>query len=333
MGKGKIRVTSHSGRTGSARHNDRDFDIQKADHIDPERTDDNLTYCIYPGMSFQDAELHYYKMTFGGELRLQNERYKAQGHHERVRTMEQVISTKNKAPDELILQIGDKDADIDPDTFISAVNDYVAWHDTWNKAHGNHITVLNGAIHLDETSPHYHERKTYVYQDEYGHNYLGQEKALEQAGLELPDPSKPRSRTNNRKMVYTQMCRDAWIEICKNYGFDVEKTPIPGAKHKKKSDYVKDKEREKNLDAREAAVRIKEQELAKKSLMLKQQQKTNENTAQTLTEALQEAQTLIADIQTQKAKESLTERHRSLQRRLPDVQVTGQAKDNQLFLG
>lgn len=325
----KIRVTSHSGRTGSARHNDRDFDTSKADHIDPERTIDNLTYCIYPEMSFQEAELHYYKLTFGGELYLQNERYRAQGHRERVRNMEQVIGTKNKAPDELILQIGDKDADIDPEIFVQAVNDYTEWHEKWNKEHGNHVTILNGAIHLDETSPHYHERKTYVYQDENGYNHLGQEKALEQAGLELPDPSKPRSRTNNRKMVYTQMCRDAWVEICQSYGFDVEMQPISGVKHKKKSDFVRDKEREKNLDAREAAVRIKEQELAKKSLMLKQQQKTNENTAQTLTEALQEAQTLIADIQTQKAKESLTERHRSLQRRLPDVQVTGQERNNQ----
>lgn len=329
----KIRVTSHSGRTGSARHNDRNFDIQKADHIDPERTDDNLTYCIYPEMDFQSAELHYYKMTFGGELRWQNERYKAQGHHERVRTMEQVISTKNKAPDELILQIGDKDSDIDPETFVKAVNDYIAWHDDWNKAHGNHVTLLNGAIHLDETSPHYHERKTYVYQDENGYNHLGQEKALEQAGLEPPDPSKPRSRTNNRKMAYTRMCRDAWVEICQNYGFDVEKTPIPGAKHKKKSDFVKDKEREKNLDAREAAVKVKEQELAKKSLMLKQQQKANANTAQTLAEALQEAKSLIDDIQSLKDREALTERFKGMQRRLPNVQITGQGKDNQFSLG
>lgn len=329
----KIRVTSHSGRTGSARHNDRDFNLEKADHIDPERTNENLTYCIYPGMSFQDAELHYYKMTFGGELRLQNERYKAQGHHERVRTMEQVIVTKNKAPDELILQIGDKDTDTDPETFVKAVNDYVEWHEKWNAEHGNHVTILDGAIHLDETSPHYHERKTYVYQDENGYNHLGQEKALEQAGLELPDPSKPRSRTNNRKMVYTQICRNAWVEICRNYGYDVEMQPIPGVKHKKKSDFVRDKEREKNLDAREAAVRIKEQELAKKSLVLKQQQKTNENTAKMLSEALQEAQTLIADIQSQKDKEALVERHKGLQRRLPDAQITRQAKDNQLFLG
>lgn len=328
----KIRVTSHSGRVGSARHNDRNFDVQKADHIDPERTADNLTYCIYPDMDFQAAELHYYKMTFGGELRWQNERYKAQGHHERVRTMEQVIATKNKAPDELILQIGDKDADIDPETFARAVNDYTEWHEAWNKAHGNHVTVLNGAIHLDETSPHYHERKTYVYQDEYGHNHLGQEKALEQAGLELPDPSKPRSRTNNRKMAYTKMCRDAWIEICQGYGFEVEKTPIPGAKHKKKSDFVAEKEREKNLEAREAAVKAKEQELAKKSLVLKQQTKQVENIVQTLSEALQEAQTLIADIQSQKEKEALTGRLEGLQRRLPDAQIVKRGNTNQFSL-
>lgn len=329
---GKIRVTSHSGRVGSARHNDRDFDLKKADHIDPERTSDNLMYCIYDDMTFAEAELYYYKQTFGYSLWMQNERYKKNGHHERVRDMEQVIATKNKAPDELILQIGDKDADIDPDTFASAITDYVKWHEKWNKEHGNHITVLNGAIHLDETSPHYHERKTYVYQDADGCNHLGQEEALKQAGLELPEPDKPRSRTNNRKMVYTQICRNAWVEICRNYGFDVEMQPIIGAKHKKKSDFIKDKEREKNLDAREAAVRIREQELAKKSLMLKQQQKVNENTAQTLTEALQEAQTLIADIQTQKAKESLTARFKGLQRRLPDVQITGQEENNQFSL-
>lgn len=312
-----IRVSNHSGRYGIARHNDRDFDVSKADHIDATRTKDNLLYCIYPDMTFEEAELHYYKATFGGQLYLQNERYRAQGHHERVRHMEQVIKTKNKAPDELILQIGDKDTDIDSDTFIKAVNDYFDWHDSWNEAHGNHITVLNRAVHLDEAAPHCHERKTYVYQDEHGYDRLGQEEALKQAGLELPDPSKPRSRTNNRKMVYTKMCREKWIEICESYGYEVEKTPVPGARHKTKKEFIREKEKEKNLADREAAVKAKEQELAKKSLVLKMQEKQATNTLQTLSNALGEAQQLLEDIKDQKAKDGLQERLNGLQRRLP----------------
>ena len=303
----KVRVTAHSGRVGSARHNDRDFDTALAPHIDPTRTADNLTYCIYDGMTFAEAELRFYRETFGQELAERNARYKADGHPERARTMEQVIATKNKAPDETILQIGNKDDDIDFDTFRLAIEDFRRWKVA---KYGKNVVTLDGALHADETSYHYHDRDVFVWVDADGQKHLGQEKALEQAGLSLPDPSKPRSRYNNRKMTYTKECREKWIEICESYGYDVEKVPIPGAKHKSKDDFIKDKEREKGLEQREAALKVREQEVARKSLQVKMASKQ-------LTEALQQAQELLDDIQDQKAKEALQGRLEAVQRPLP----------------
>ena len=44
-----MRATNHSSREwGLARHNDRDFDIEKADHIDPGKQDENYYWNYYP---------------------------------------------------------------------------------------------------------------------------------------------------------------------------------------------------------------------------------------------------------------------------------------------
>lgn len=45
-----LRVTGHNGRFGSAKHNGRDFDLSKADHIDPKRTPQNF-YWVWNGGS------------------------------------------------------------------------------------------------------------------------------------------------------------------------------------------------------------------------------------------------------------------------------------------
>lgn len=47
-----MKVSHNSSRTqGSASHNDRTFDTNKADHIDQGRLKDNRYWCIYEGLS------------------------------------------------------------------------------------------------------------------------------------------------------------------------------------------------------------------------------------------------------------------------------------------
>ena len=67
---------------------------------------------------------------------------------------------------------------------------------------GDHVHVLDWALHLDESTPHIHERHVFDCENKYGEVAPQQEKALEALGFDLPDPAKPLSRRNNRKITF-----------------------------------------------------------------------------------------------------------------------------------
>ena len=73
--------------------------------------------------------------------------------------------------------------------------------------YGDHVHVLDWALHLDESTPHIHERHVFDCENKYGEIAPQQEKALEALGFELPDPAKPLSRRNNRKITFDAACR------------------------------------------------------------------------------------------------------------------------------
>lgn len=219
-----MRGSRHNGRWGSERHNGRDFDEQKAPHIDPKRTSQNVYY-VWDGGSIKGAELHYYEQTFGPALKAQNERHRKAGNLGRVRDMETWMQARQHRPEETIMQIGKMDDNVDPAKFQAALEDYVAWEQDWSAKHGRPTQIMDVALHLDEASPHAHIRRVWQYQDEAGTWHVGQNKALKAAGVELPDPSKPEGPKNNRKMTYDAMCRERWLDICEQHGFEMERTP------------------------------------------------------------------------------------------------------------
>lgn len=239
----------HNGR-GSSKHNDRSFlkswtddeRQEKAGHIDYTKTKDNFYWATkYSDLTtdnatFEEIELDYYQKTFGEALEQTNNNYIKQGHPERVKTMEQWYKSKQKAPFETILQVGDMNSNIDPEIFKKMAINYV---NHINKNYGNGIKVLNMAIHYDEASPHVHLRQVYTYNDG-GIAKIGQAKALEQLGIELPDPTKKPGRNNNRKMTLDKRLRQEWQEIAKSYGFDIETEPRVGVRHKDKEDFIDD---------------------------------------------------------------------------------------------
>ena len=84
-----MRATSHNGRWGSAKHNGRGFNLDKAEHIDKSRVSDNL-YWHWDADAQEDflgAEERYYQERFGAALESQNERHRAARHPERIKTM------------------------------------------------------------------------------------------------------------------------------------------------------------------------------------------------------------------------------------------------------
>lgn len=251
MEDSKLRVSQHSGRSGSAKHNDRSFLKDKdpawisehADHID---LTTNNAYWAWDRSSpdqpidFEKSERSYYEKAYTAAQDAINERNIKSGHADRCRTTDQIYEDAKTRPEEMLLQIGDKTSDVDPVSFMRCVVDYVDRLREWSEQHGGCMQLLTIAVHLDETSPHAHIRRVWNYKDKEGHTRPGQDKALQAAGVELPDPTKPKGRYNNRKMAFDAWARGIWQEICIEHGYEIETEPRPGVRHKEKTEYIQD---------------------------------------------------------------------------------------------
>ena len=223
-----MRATIHNGRTShlgafTPKHNDRNFNINHAEHIDPERVKDNR-YWNWTGkeMTFEAAEIAFYEKHIRQHLDAQNARYKAQRHAERVRSMDEYRKSPQTCPEEVILQIGKMGDTIPADMMARIIQEQINWEQKTFPG----VKVLNVALHMDEQgAPHIHERRAWVYTDKDGNFAISQNKALEQMGVELPNPNKPRSRFNNRKMSFSRMCREHLLQICREHGLEIEEIP------------------------------------------------------------------------------------------------------------
>ena len=251
-----MRVSMRSGRIGSAKHNDRSFDINKAEHINELHTelnevrlyqvfsladdDNDLLLETSSFATLEEYELEFYRMAYQEQCDITNANYINQGHPERCKSPDDLYHGKLTRPEEMILQIGDMHDDIPRDVFISCVDEYIERFESWNNEHGQHGQILDVAYHFDEQSPHAHIRRVWDYTDRNNVYRLGQNKALEQAGVELPNPSKKPSRYNNRKMTFDAIMRGKWQDICKAHGFDIVTEPRINKKHKQKAQYIAD---------------------------------------------------------------------------------------------
>lgn len=244
-GRGKGRA----GHTFGSKHDDRNFDVENATNIDPTLTKDNMYWSIHKDCTFEEAELKFYEENFSEQLQQTNDKYIANGHPERCKDMSAWKKIRQHAPEESLFQIGDKHntgIHVDAQTLFVCFNLFIAEENNWNREHGNPFTILNHALHVDEPTcpPHIHTRKVWHYEAEDGTLRIGQERALELAGVELPHPDKPLGRYNNRKMTYDAMMRQKWLDILERYNIEVEREPLPdgkGKKSKTREDYIRDK--------------------------------------------------------------------------------------------
>ena len=226
----KNRTTLHNGRKNkqgqaySPKHNDRKFDLDKAEHIDPERTKENV-YWHYlqkenPDMDFSTAEKTFYKDHFEEALSIRNSSYIQHGNKKQVKTLEEYM--QEHCPEETIWMIGNAE-DMIPAKILHNI-----WEEQkeWMKTTFPQVTVLDWALHVDEQgAPHIHERHVFIGHDKKGLEVVGQNKALAEMGISAPNPQKPTGRHNNAKMTYTAICRKHFQELCKLHGLDIEVQP------------------------------------------------------------------------------------------------------------
>ena len=105
--------------------------------------------------------------------------------------------------------------------------------------------ILDWALHLDEGTPHIHERHVFDCENRYGELCPQQEKALEELGIPLPNPEKPKGRNNNRKQTFDAVCRTILFDIARRHGLHLDQEPSYGGRdYLEKQDYILMKQKE-----------------------------------------------------------------------------------------
>lgn len=226
-----MRVTLHFGRLMkkngqpfSVKHNDRNFDITHAKHIDAAKTPQNIIRrWSATGMKTLDAaELDFYKTTFGGMLETRNERRVRQRKPQEMWSMDQVRKNPKYCPEEWILQVGQLDDTISKEQLDAIGVEFCVWH---QKQFPN-VRILDTALHIDEQgAPHIHGRQVWTYIDKDGNLNISQNKSLEEMNIPLPFPDKEEDKNNNRKITYSSMVREKLLDLCLQHGIEVEVEP------------------------------------------------------------------------------------------------------------
>ena len=250
-----LKLTRHNGRAGkhgtyNPKHNDRSFEIANSEHIDPERVQQNIYWDCYNGIrsalqpkseesladTFEEVEKLYYKLHYTNFTEKQNERNAKIRHTERNRSPEDLLTSKKTCPEESIYQLGTLESHASPKELFQIATEFM---DEFHERFGKHVHILDWALHLDEGTPHIHERHVFDCENKYGEIAPQQEKALEALGFDLPDPDKPLSRRNNRKIIFDAACRKMLFEIAKRHGLELEEEAEYGnRKYLEKQDFI-----------------------------------------------------------------------------------------------
>ena len=248
-----IKATRHNGRAGKhgtydPKHNDRRFDVQNSEHINSEMTKFNVYWDCYQGYSlpegenqraqftFTEVEKAFYVKNYSEHVEAQNERNRKARHTDRIKSIDGMLGNNKTCPEETVLQLGNIDGAVAPDLLAQISAEYF---EEFNKRYGSHVHILDWALHLDETTPHIHERHVFDAVNQYGELCPQQEKALEKLGFQLPKPDKKKGKYNNRKIPFDDECRKLFISICQKHGLEIDVEPVyGGVSYLEKQDYI-----------------------------------------------------------------------------------------------
>ena len=186
--------------------------------------------------TFTEVEKAYYVEKYSDHVDGQNERNRKARHYDRVKTIDGILENNKTCPEETLLQLGNIDGTVSADVLAQISAEYF---EEFNKRYGSHVHILDWALHLDEATPHIHERHVFDAVNQYGELCPQQDKALEELGFELPKPNEKKGKYNNRKMVFDEECRKLFISICQKHGLDIDVEPVfGGASYLEKQDFI-----------------------------------------------------------------------------------------------
>lgn len=257
-----MRLTRHNGRSGkdgtyNPKHNDRRFDLNNSDHINAERANQNVYWDCYQGFhfpkdreqeervvySFEQIEKLYYSEHYEDFCEGQHERNRKTGHSNRDRTTEDLRLDKKTCPEESLIQIGTMEQSVPPDVLAEIATEFF---EEFQRRFGEYIHILDWSLHLDEATPHIHERHVFDCENRYGEIAPQQGKALEALGFDLPFPDQKQGKQNNRKMTFDAACRTILFDICGKHGLHLDQEPEYGGRaYLEKQDYILMKQKQK----------------------------------------------------------------------------------------
>ena len=108
----------------------------------------------------------------------QNERNAKIRHTERNRSIPDLLSSRKTCPEETIYQLGTLDEHASAGDLLNIVTEFI---EEFKAKFGEHVHVLDWALHLDESTPHIHERHVFDCENKYGEVAPQQEKVLDMA--------------------------------------------------------------------------------------------------------------------------------------------------------
>ena len=261
-----MKLTRHNGRSGkhgayNPKHNDRSFEVENSEHIDLNRIKENIYWNCYQGLyraeakegiqrySFEEVERLYYIQNYSEHIQAQNDRNEKARHPERNRKVEDLLKNNKTCPEESIYQIGTIEETLSGETLVRIAVDFFK---EMEQKYGEHFHIIDWALHMDEGTPHIHERHVFDCENKYGELCPQQEKALEKLGVPLPHPDKKKGRNNNRKQTFDADCRELLFEICQKYGVYLDKIPSYGGRgYLEKQDYILEKQKTKLVETRQ----------------------------------------------------------------------------------
>lgn len=246
----KIRTTMHNGRSGkhgvySAKHNSRNFDVENVTHIDTDRVSQNQYILISPSgdwrvkttANFDQHEKKFYAAMFGDALKAQNDKYEAKGQYAYKKTIDDYRTSKQTCPEEVILQIGDRNSGVPADKLVNA---FIQWYSAMVEKYGTNWHCIDACVHMDEKVPHIHCRFCWSHETPAG-RAVSQTKALAALKIERPDMTKPKTQHNNPKMTWTKSQREIWETAVRAQGIELEDAPAePGKRTVELEDYVRE---------------------------------------------------------------------------------------------
>lgn len=262
-----MRVTRHNARGlkkssqgFTAKHNDRNYDVSKADNIKMENMKFNRYLSIKSRkwyseddkglyMSFDDVERDFYERHFKKQYEDTQERYKAKRNYSKLCTFDEWRKQKIHSPEETQIQIGNVEKSCSRNEMLKIGHEFIMAEINYYKQHNIKCYVLDAAFHADEDVAHLQYRRVYLYTDSDGTQKIGQNECLKRSDLTLPRPGEKIDANNNYKMVVDADLRKILLDICEAHGLTIEREPERNVKHNRsKEKMIADKERQKVIE-------------------------------------------------------------------------------------